>query len=366
MQRPVASSALGVATGTLWIGMLVLVTVVLYGFRDAIQDQSEVVLVYLLVVLGGSSSGGRTMGFSLAAVAFLVIDYYFQVPFDTLSISKPLDGAILAAFFAIAFTTTHLLARARAEAEQARQRLSEIERLSDEARHTEALREAAQLKDVLLASVSHDLRTPLTAIKALAQDSAAAGDENAGIIVAQAERLSRMVGDLLDLSRLNAGGFPISAELNTAEDLVGAAMQQVAGAAGASRVRTEIDYSRPALIGTFDFVQSLRILTNLLDNAMRYAPGDTPIVLSAEREGDWLAFRVEDNGPGIPEADRERIFEPFYRSMATASEPGTGLGLAIAARLAEVEGGRLVYTYGASGGSAFTLYLQALDSSGIS
>lgn len=342
--------------------MLLLVTLILYSLRDTMEDQSEVVLVYLLVVLGGSSNGGRVLGFALAIVGFVLIDYLFQFPFGTLSISKPLDGTILAAFFAIAFTTAHLLSRARSEAEHARHRLAEIERLSNEARHAEALREAAQLKDVLLASVSHDLRTPLTAIKALAQESAASGDDNARIIVAQAERLSRMVGDLLDLSQLNAGGFPIAAELNTAEDLVGTAVQQVAGSPGAARVRTRIDYSRPALVGTFDFVQSLRILTNLLDNAMRYAPGDTPIVLSAEREGNWLAFRVEDTGPGVPEEDRERIFQPFYRCAATAGVAGTGLGLAIAARLAEAQRGRLEYARGTKGGSAFTLFLAALDS----
>ena len=361
-RRVTRANARTIATGTVWIGMLLVVTLVLYSVRDTIQDPSEVVLVYLLIVLAVSSSGGRVLGFAVAVAGFLLIDYYFQVPYDTLSIGKPVDGAILAAFFAIAFTTTHLLARARAEAEQARSQLAEIERLSHEARHVEALREAAHLKDVLLASVSHDLRTPLTAIKALAQDSAESGDENARIIVTQAERLSRMVGDLLDLSQLNAGGFPLVTELNTAEDLVGTAVQQLVGSPGRSRVRTQIDYSRPALVGTFDFVHSLRILTNLLDNAMRYAPGDTPIVLSANREGDWLAFRVEDAGPGIPENEWERVFEPFYRRTATATVPGTGLGLAIAARLAEAQRGRLEYAPGEKGGSVFTLYLVAFDS----
>lgn len=342
--------------------MLVLVTVVMHWARDESDNQAHVVLTYLLVVLGGSVSGGRPLGLTLAGISFLLIDYYFQYPFDQFAISKPLDGIVLAAFLATAYTATELLARARSEAEQARHRATEIEHLSDEARRAEALREAARLKDVMLASLSHDLRTPLTTIKALAQDLAASGDANAAIIAAQADRLSRMVADLLDLSRLNAGAFPVTRELNTAEDLVGAALHQLAGSPGVDRIRTEVDYSRPALIGSFDFVQSLRILTNLLENALLYSPEDTLVTLAATRASEWLEFTVQDSGMGIPTGEGDQIFEPFYRHPSTsAGVKGTGLGLAIARRLAEAQGGSVCHSPRDGGGTVFTLRLPALD-----
>ncbi len=292
----------------------------------------------------------------------MLISYYFQMPYETFVVARRIDAIILIAYLAVAFTATDLLARERAEAEKAQRRAIQIEHLSNEARRADALREAARLKDVLLASVSHDLRTPLTSIKALAQDSAASGDENAAVIVQQAERLSKMVADLLDLSRLNAGGFPVEPELNTVEDLIGAAVTELSGHEGANRILTEVDYSRPALIGMFDFVQSLRILTNLLDNALRYAPGSSPVTLSVTSDDHWLVFTVADSGPGIPATDENQIFEPFYRHPSTSSTvKGTGLGLAIARRLAEAQGGTVRYSPRDGGGSLFTLRLPALN-----
>lgn len=345
----------------LWYGLLILVTVVMHLSRETQQSQAHVVLTYLLVVLGGSLSGGRPLGFTLAAAATILISYYFQNPFDTFSLTKPIDAVVLSAFFATSGTTTYLLVRAQEEAAQARARAEEIERLSNEASHAEALRETARFKDVLLASVSHDLRTPLTSIKALAQDAADSGDANAAIIVAQTERLSKMVAHLLDMSRLNAGEFPVTIELNTAEDLVGAAVLEMTGSSGADRIRVEIDYAAPVLIGMFDFVESLRILVNLLDNALVYSPPTAPVDLSATRVGDWLQLSVADRGPGVPRVDSERVFEPFYRHMSTANAVhGTGLGLAISRSLAEAQGGQLIYSERSGGGSVFALRLRAV------
>lgn len=348
----------------LWYGLLILATVVMHLTRETQQSQAHVVLIYLLVILGGSVSGGRPLGFTLAAAATLLVSYYFQYPFDEFSLSKPIDAIVLSAFFATSGTTTYLLVRAQEEAAQAHARAAEIQRLSAEASHADALREAAHFKDILLASVSHDLRTPLTSIKALAQDAADSGDANSAIIVAQTERLSKMVAHLLDMSRVNAGSSPITIEINTAEDLVGAAVLEMKGTTGVDRIHVEIDYSAPVLAGMFDFVESLRILTNLLDNALLYSQSDSPVELSAVRVGEWLQLSVADRGPGIPATDSERIFEPFYRHASTSSiVHGTGLGLAIARSLAEAQGGGIDYSPRDGGGSVFTLKLRAVGES---
>ena len=351
----------------LWYGLLVLATVVMHLARESQDSQTHVVLTYLLIVLGGSVSGGRPLGFTLAAAATILVSYYFQRPFDTFILSKPIDAIVLCAFFATSGTATYLLVRAQEEATRALARAEEVERLSAEASHAAALKEAARFKDILLASVSHDLRTPLTSIKALAQEAADSGDQNSVIIVAQTERLSKMVAHLLDMSRLNAGEFPVTIELNTAEDLVGAAILELKGTDGDDRIHVEVDYDAPALIGMFDFVESLRILVNLLDNALRYSPPDSRVVLSATRAGDWLEFSVADRGPGIPRSEAERVFEPFYRQHSSTAGPvrGTGLGLAIARSLAEAQGGRITYSPRSGGGSVFTLRLRGVGVSAV-
>lgn len=235
-------------------------------------------------------------------------------------------------------------------------------RLVAEAEHAEALREADRLKDIVLASVSHDLRTPLTTIKALAQSAAMQGNKSAAAIEEQADRLTRMVSDLLDLSRLKGGGFAVRPELNTAEDLIGAAVRQTRGLFGDRPLRTVIDLDSPALIGHFDFAQSLRVIGNLLENAARYSPPAEPIELGARREGDQLVFTVADRGPGIGDDDVTRVFEPFFRSKNATPDAGrAGLGLSIARTLARMQGGDVTYARRPGGGSVFSLRLPATE-----
>lgn len=235
-------------------------------------------------------------------------------------------------------------------------------RLVADAEHAEALRRADELKDALLASVSHDLRTPLTTIKALAQDIRREGDERAAIIEEEADRLNRFVADLLDLSRLAGGALTVTPEVNAAEDLVGAALQRISGTAQGREVAVHLDPTEPLALGRFDFVHSLRILVNLLENALKYSPPSLPVDVSVQRSGEWLDFRVADRGPGVAAPDRERIFEPFHRPAGTMPDTGgVGLGLSIARRLAEAQGGRVQYEERAGGGSVFTLRLPAAE-----
>jgi K+-sensing histidine kinase KdpD len=344
----------------MWCGLLAIATAVMRFARPDI-DQAHVVLGYLLVVLGGSVAGGRGLGFTIAFVSFLLIDYFFQYPYDAFAISKPLDLLVLVAYLATAMTATHLLARERAQAAEVRRRADEIVRLSAEAEHANALREADRLKDILLASVGHDLRTPLTTIKALAHDGALRGDENSTIIEEQADRLARLVTDVLDLSRIKGGVFPLTLELNAAEDVIGAVARQFSGVPRGRQLVTTVDMSRPALFGNFDFVNTLRILSNLIENALRYAPEGTPVELGVSRDGEMLRFMVADRGPGVDRGEEGRIFDPFYRPPGSVQDGGMGLGLSIARQLAEAQGGSVHYTARAGGGSLFTLLVSACD-----
>lgn len=235
-------------------------------------------------------------------------------------------------------------------------------RLAAAAEHAEALREADRLKDALLASVSHDLRTPLTTIKAMAHDLGSLGDERTEIIEQEADRLNRFVADLLDLSRLKAGALPLRIELNAADDLLGALVQRVEGSLGSKRLAVTLPPGDALLLGRFDFVQALRALANLVENARKYDPSDAPIEITAERTGAELAIHVADRGPGVRDIDIPRLFEPFQRPRAAAPDSGSaGLGLSIAKTVTEAQGGRLTYAGREGGGSVFTLFLPAAD-----
>jgi K+-sensing histidine kinase KdpD len=365
--RPSIRSRLVLWVG--WLAALALVTVGLARARPNIE-QAHVVLLYLLLVLGASVTGGRIIGFTLAALAFGAIDYWFQQPYNEFAVAKPLDWLVLIAFLVTAVVTTQLLATARARAAEARARSAEVTRLAREVEHAEALRESARFKDTLLASVSHDFRTPLTTVRALAEDiiaqapnreAAPAVRASATVIAEQADRLIHLVENVLDLSRIRGGALPVHAELNTAEDLVGAAVRRAQGVLAGHLVEFTIDWDAPALTGHFDFTHALRALSNLLENAAKYSPSGAPITIEVRREDRWLVIAICDRGPGVPADECERIFEAFYRPADAAPDTGgVGLGLAIARQLALAQGGTVVYHPRLGGGSVFALHLRAV------
>lgn len=517
---------------------LALVTAGLMAVRGSV-DEAHVALAYLLLVLGATAWGGRVLGLTLSVAAFFCFNFFFVPPYHTLAVAAPLDWLFLLAFLATSAVAAQLLARAQDQADAARRRAAEVDRLSslgaealnagraedaletiadviratldltrceiylrDDARgavslaarsgdgpahpaevpgaldsptagvapagrgpglpdperlvewvaasgravarradgamrfghattadgehtpldptgartllvplrvrertvgvlcavhasglaldaprrrflealsyyaalgvervrlvaaaeHAEALRQADRLKDALLASVSHDLRTPLTTIKALAHRIGADGDDRAVIIEQEADRLNRFVADLLDLSRLAGGALAVAPEITAAEDVVGAALQRVSGMLGGRALHVSLDPREPLLLGRFDFVHSLRVLVNLIENALKYSPPVAPVEVAARRAGDALEFAVRDRGPGVPPDERERIFEPFYRPTGSAPDAGSaGLGLSIARRLAEAQGGGLRYEPREGGGSVFVFSVPAAD-----
>ena len=126
-------------------------------------------------------------------------------------------------------------------------------------------------------------------------------------------------------------------------------------------IETVIDYSEPALLGTFDFVQSLRVMTNLVDNALRCSR-EAPVTITVKQSNGTLSFQVADRGPGVPISERQRIFDSFYRPKGAAADAGaSGLGLSIARQLAEAQGGSVSYADRPGGGSIFTFDIPAVS-----
>jgi len=218
----------------------------------------------------------------------------------------------------------------------------ERSRLQGEALEAEALRRSDALKTALLRSVSHDLRSPLTAILASADALASPGltleaEDRLGLaetIRAEATRLDRVVEQLLDLSRLEAGAVETHRELWPVDELVGRALAGLGAEAG--RIRLEIGSETPPV--EVDAAQVERVLANLLDNALHYSPPGSRVLLRAEPGATELRIHVVDSGAGLPDEQREALFQPFRRG---AAGHGSGLGLAIARGFAEANGGRL-------------------------
>jgi two-component system sensor histidine kinase KdpD len=226
------------------------------------------------------------------------------------------------------------------------------EKLEAELVKTEALRQSDELKTALLRAVSHDLRTPLTAITtaghALAGSDVQPGEreELASAIVAESERLTDLIEKLLDLSRLQSR--PSAAQNGTCslEEPLLAAKVHVDG-----DIQVTIDPELPPIRA--DAAQLERAFANLMENAVRHGRGH-PVVVRAHRVGDQLVTRIIDRGPGIPRAERQRIFEPFYRS-AGPDHAGAGLGLAIAKGFVEANGGTLAVDSLPGQGATFTV-----------
>ena len=220
--------------------------------------------------------------------------------------------------------------------------VAERSRLEAEALEAEALRRSDALKTALLRAVSHDLRSPLTAILASADALASpglaleAGDrlELAEAIRGEATRLDRVVGQLLDVSRLEAGAVEPHRELWHVDELVGQALAGLGGET--SRVRVDLAPATPPV--EVDAAQVERVLANLIDNALHYSPPGSGVVVRAEPGATELRLHVVDRGPGLPPEQREALFQPFRRG---AAGHGSGLGLAIARGFAEANGGRL-------------------------
>jgi two-component system sensor histidine kinase KdpD len=505
-------SVVDVREWLLWFTVLAAVTAAMYAVRARL-NQAHVTLAYLLVVQIGSARGGRRLGIALAVVAFLLFDTLFLPPFGTLVIQNPLDWLVLVAFLGTGVLSAQLLHRAESEAESARRRTAEIDRLaalgaetlnagraddalaaiarvirgllpidecavytidagavsrravarddnvpesmsasslvgwvaregksagqltdgttrvdvegaalagllaggglaalvqplqvrgqtvgvlrienaagltltpehvrildalsyyaalgvervrlSAEAERAVVLLEADRAKDAVLASVSHDLRTPLTTIKGLAHEIADGGDERAAVIEEEADRLTTFVAQLLDLSRITSGTAVPDVQPNEAEDLLGAAAQRVTGRLDGHALRISVARDDALLLGRFDFSQTLRALVNLIENAAKYSPSGAPIDVAVTRDGEWLAIAVSDRGPGIPMRERDRIFEPFYRGPDHIPDAGgVGLGLAIARGIAEAQGGALSVVEREGGGATFRMLVPAID-----
>lgn len=251
----------------------------------------------------------------------------------------------------------------------ARQTALTLDRLALAEQH-EAARvavEAERLRSTLLSSLSHDLRTPLAGIEgaATALLEGAAGLAEPGrrdlaeTIVEEARRMTRMVGNLLDMVRVESGDLALRRAWVPIEEVIGVARLRLHTALAGRKV--DVALPEDQLLVSIDEILVEQVLVNLLENAVRYTPPGSPIGISAREEGGTVVVEVADQGPGIPEVERERVFQKFYRAAPGSGGRGTGLGLAICRGVITAHGGRIWVEERPGGGAAFRFTLPAQE-----
>lgn len=229
----------------------------------------------------------------------------------------------------------------------------------------EILRRTDLLRASLLDAVSHELRTPLASIIAAAgslRDTEVTWTDEereafARAIEGEARRLDRIVGNLLDMNRLQSGSLVPSREYYDPGEVVREAVGRLSGALGANRLRLDVPAELPAVL--LDPVEIEQVVANLVENAARYSPERTTIDIVARAEPDRVRIEVADRGPGISQAAMSRIFEPFYRGAEAHGGKGLGLGLALSRGLIEAHGGRLWAENRPGGGARFVFTLPS-------
>jgi two-component system sensor histidine kinase KdpD len=240
-------------------------------------------------------------------------------------------------------------------------------RLRRESLQIELLKRTDELRAALLSSVSHDLRTPLSSIKAsassLLQEDVHWGEEErrsfALTIERESDRLNRLVENLLDMSRIEGGALHPEKEWYPIDELIHDVLGRMQPWLQKRAVQVELPDDLPPV--QLDYMQIDQVLTNLIENAMHYSPEAEPIDISVQVSKEYMTVSVADRGPGIPPADRERVFDKFYRVLDKRSDTqriaGSGLGLAVSRGLVEAHGGHIRVEDREGGGSVFRFTL---------
>ena len=333
-----------------WLGYaaavaLVVGTTAVGAAARLVLDVPDVEMLYVLVVLVSAVFLGRGPAIASAAVGVLAYDFFFVPPTYTLNVADPRYLFTFAMMFGIGLLVSSLADRAREAAVRA---------------------ESEALRGTLLSSVSHDLRTPLAAITGAATTlrdqhvDESTRRELVEAICEEAERMERLVKNLLDMTRLASGAVSAQREWIPVDELVGAALSRTEGKLSRHRLRTEIPVS-PVLVSV-DPILVEQLLVNLLENAARHTPPGTEVLVRAEGGPGGLVLEVADRGPGVAPGEEEKVFERFHTG-GRATGQGAGLGLAIARAIAEVHGGTLRLASRPGGGASFRLALPGAGAS---
>ena len=356
-----------------------LITAAFIPFRQQVNS-TTVGFGFLLAILFIAIAWGSKPALVASVLGMLCYNFFFLPPYHTFSIADPQNWVALSAFFITALAVGQLSARVKQRAEEAEASKVKIKRLYDDlqdaferASEAEALKRSERLKSALLDAVTHDIRTPLTSIKAsatlLLEDREAteqveklAPDEQTAmlrVITHGADRLDRFVEGIVDLARIEAGDLKLYRNWGAVEDIIEAALAQAEPLIRQHRIRIAVENELPVV--RVDARAVAEVIYTLVDNASKYSPRNTLISIEGKRvANDIVELAVEDEGPGIPVRLREKVFERLYRGHSNGGSGeligGIGMGLAIAKGIVEAHGGHIRIEDGAQGRGARVVF----------
>ncbi|HEX2699902.1 MAG TPA: ATP-binding protein [Acidimicrobiales bacterium] len=354
------------------VGLCAAVTIGLVPVRSSTSPATPALLLVVPVV-AGAVFGGRRAALVTAAVAAALYNVAFLRPYWTVKVAIVEDAVALGVFAAVAGVVGTLVAREEARrrtVDLATEELSSLhnryevveaerERLAEEANRLAVLEQVDHQRSAMLRSVSHDLRTPLATIRAVTSDlgGGAAYDEATkqellALVGDEAERLDRIVANLLDLSRIEAGGLRPKRQAVALDELVANRVRRLSRLF--RQVRVQVDLPDDLPLVDADYTQVDQVLSNLLENAARHAPPRTTVRIDARARDGMVEVTVADEGVGVARFERERIFEPFRRGDGSSS---SGVGLAICRAIVEAHGGTIDVEPAPGGGARFSFTL---------
>jgi two-component system sensor histidine kinase KdpD len=351
----------GYLVAVLSVGVLTLLLKLVGGHINA----TTVSLALLLNVLFIATRWGSVPALLASVLAMLCFNFFFLPPSGTFNIAATDNWIALFAFLITAVTAGQLSARAKKRAEEAESGKREIGRLYAELReaferasHAEALRQSEKLKSALLDAVTHDLRTPLTSIKASITTLL---DEQRGepplpldresriemmeVIDEESDRLNRFINGLIELARIEAGELQLRRRWGVIDEIISTALARAEPITRTHRIEVRVEKELPGV--RVDERAVSEVVYTLIDNAAKYSAAGSRIRISAQRSGnEMIMMSVEDEGRGVPPDFRERVLDKFFRATRGGDVPthqptGTGMGLAIAKGIVEAHGGKI-------------------------
>lgn len=364
------------------VGGISLVTAVLAPFHATINS-TTIALALLLVVLLVATLFGSRPALLASLLGVLCFNFFFLPPLYTFTIAEPQNWIALFAFLATALMAGQLSSYARRRAVEAESRQKEIERLYaelqtafDKASQAEAIKQSEKLKSALLDAVTHDLRTPLTSIKAsvttLLGDSANVNldseskQEFLEIINEETDRLNSFIESMVGLAKIEAGSADLQKSLNEVEEIIENAIDRAKNRLISHEVKTMIEPNLPNIFVNASSIAE--VVYTLLDNAAKYSPKNSEILVTAFlANAEMIEIAVQDQGKGVAKDKRELVFDKFYQAdqqdvHTTAS--GLGLGLAIARGIIESQGGKIWIEDGRSHFKTRVVFQIPIENSG--
>ena len=323
------------------IGLLTVV----YAEWLRVTNPTIVALSFLFVVLIVATMATRRIAITASLLAFLCFNYFFLPPLRTWTVADPQNWVALLTLLGVSIVASHLSQQIRQQAEAAKE--------------AEVIRRSAELKSALLASFSHDLKTPLTALTVAANSLNATWltedqrREQAEIVRHELDRLNRLFEDIVEMARIDSHAVAAEVEWVPPAEIVEAAIRRIEPALENHRIEADTD-TNGALVRLDPRLTSVA-LAHVMENAAQYSPAGSTIKVTVRVDSDELMIAVRDEGPGIPPEDVDRLFDRYYRGdTARRQRFGTGMGLSITRGLLAAEGGR-VWAENDAVGAVFTL-----------